>query len=292
MVVVPGAANALTARIIEELGFEAVYVTGAGVANSYLGAPDLGLVTLNELAGHVAAIRDAVELPLIVDMDTGFGNPIGVGRAVRELVRAGADALQIEDQLAPKRCGHFDGTAVISIGEMEQKIRAAVDSRADDNVSIIARTDARASLGMDAAVERAMRYVAAGADATFIEAPQSVDELRRIPKLVPAPQVVNLVEGGRTPLLPVAELADFRIVLYANVALQAAMYGMQQALGVLLRTGSLQDTLDQLVRWDERQRLVRKPHFDELEQRYVDQDADRPPSSGPAGTLHRSERGG
>jgi 2-methylisocitrate lyase-like PEP mutase family enzyme len=264
----PGAANALTARLIEEAGFEACYVTGAGIANTYLGAPDLGLVTLSELAGHVGAIRDAVSLPLIVDADTGFGNPIGVQRTVRVLERAGADAIQIEDQAFPKRCGHFAGKQLISAEEMEAKIKAAVDAR--DDALIIARTDARAVEGFDAAVERARRYAAAGADVTFVEAPQTEAELLAVPeRLAGIPQVVNLVEGGRTPLLPLSRLGSFRLALFANAALQAAVLGMQRALADLHRTGSLADITSHLVGWGERQRVVRKPEFDVLEQRYA-----------------------
>lgn len=265
----PGAANAMTARIIEDLGYESVYVTGAGIANTYLGSPDVGLVTLTELAGHVAAIRDAVELPLIVDIDTGFGNAVGVGRTVREIERAGADAVQIEDQVSPKKCGHFEGKRVTSTAEMVQKIHAAVDARTDGDLLIIARTDSRAELGFEAAVDRARAYVEAGADITFVEAPISREEMLALPALVPVPQVVNLVEGGRTPLLPLSELQDFGLALYANAALQAAARGVQRALGTLLKTGSLTDILDDLVGWEERQRLVRKPHFDELERRYA-----------------------
>lgn len=265
----PGAANALTARIIEDLGYEAVYVTGAGIANTYLGTPDVGLVTLTELAGHVSAIRDAVELPLVVDIDTGFGNAVGVGRTVREIQRAGADALQLEDQVSPKKCGHFAGKRVIPTAEMVQKIHAVVDSRDDEDVLVIARTDARAELGFDAAVERAHAYIEAGADLTFVEAPRTLEEVHSLPSLLPVPQVVNLVEGGRTPLLPISELKDFGIAIYANAALQAAARGVQRVMGTLLRTGSLVDTLDDLVGWEERQRLVRKPLFDELERRYT-----------------------
>jgi 2-methylisocitrate lyase-like PEP mutase family enzyme len=265
----PGAANALTARIIEDLGFDCVYVTGAGIANTYLGKPDIGLVTLSELTGHVAAIRDAVELPLIVDVDTGFGNPIGVYRTVREIGRAGADALQIEDQVSPKKCGHFEGKQVIPVAEMVQKVHAAVDARDDDNLLIIARTDARAVHGFEDAVERGNAYAQAGADIVFVEAPQTVEELRSLPGLIPVPQVVNLVEGGKTPLLPVSELGDFRVALFANAALQAAAKGVLRALGALRETGSLAAAAADLVGWQERQRLVRKPHFDELERKYA-----------------------
>lgn len=270
LLVCPGAANALTARVIEDLGFEAVYVTGAGIANTWHGAPDIGLVSLSELAAHVAAIRDAVELPLIVDADTGFGNPLGVERTVKVLERAGADAVQLEDQVSPKKCGHFEGKQVIPAAEMVQKVRAAVDARRDDDLLVVARTDARAVEGFEAAVERAARYAEAGADVTFVEAPQTVEELQAVPARLPGiPQVVNLVEGGRTPLLPLVELADFRIALFANAALQGALRGMQRVLGVLRETGSLAGALDDLASWEERQRIVRKPEFDERERRYA-----------------------
>lgn len=270
LLVCPGAANALTARVIEECGFEAVYVTGAGIANTYLGAPDIGLVTLSELAGHVAAIREAVALPLIVDADTGFGNPVGVQRTVRVLERAGADAVQIEDQVHPKRCGHFAGKAVVPADEMAAKIRAAVDARRDGDLLVIARTDARAVDGFEAAIERAARYADAGADVTFVEAPDSVEELLSVPHRLPGvPQVANLVEGGRTPTLPLDRLTDFRMALFANIALQGAIRGMQRALGALRATGSLSAAAADVAGWEERQRIVRKPAFDDLERGYA-----------------------
>jgi 2-methylisocitrate lyase-like PEP mutase family enzyme len=267
--VLPGAASALTARIIEDTGFEAVYVTGAGLANTFLGAPDIGLVSLTELSAHVAAIRQAVGLPLIVDADTGFGNAIGVARSVRELERAGADAIQLEDQLSPKKCGHFAGKQLIATGEMVQKLHAALDARRDPDVLVIARTDARAVEGFNAAIDRAAAYIDAGADVTFVEAPETVEEVQAIPRLLHAPQVINLVDGGRTPMLPLTDLHEFRIALFANAALQGAIKGMQRVLDVLHRTGSLGDARDDLASWDERQRLVGKAEYDELEQRYA-----------------------
>jgi 2-methylisocitrate lyase-like PEP mutase family enzyme len=265
---VPGAANALTARVIEEAGFPAVYVTGAGIANTFLGTPDIGLVSLSELRDHVEAIAQAVALPLIVDADTGFGNPLNVARTVRTLERAGAAAIQLEDQVSPKKCGHFAGKAVIPAREMVQKIRAAVDARADEATAIIARTDARAIEGLDAAIDRAGAYREAGADILFVEAPQSVIELRDIPRRVPGQHIANMVEGGRTPLLPAAQLPEFPIVLFANIALQAAIAGMRDVLAEVGRTGSLDAVGDRIAPWSERQRLVRKPEFDDLETRY------------------------
>lgn len=266
--IVPGVANALAALVVERIGFEAAYVTGAGVANTYLGVPDIGLVTLTELREHVAAIRDVIELPLIVDADTGFGNPIGVQRTVRQLEHAGANALQLEDQVSPKRCGHFGGKSVVSTQEMVQKIRAAVDARVHDSTLIIARTDARATEGFDAALDRVMAYADAGADMTFLEAPQSAEELLSIPARMSVPQVVNLVEGGVTPLLPAEQLAEFGIVLFANAALQASVHGMDVALRRLRETGSLPDIVADLAGWEERQGLVRKAYYDELELAY------------------------
>lgn len=266
---VPGAANALTARLIAEVGFKAVYVTGAGIANTFLGAPDIGLVTLTELTAHVGAIREAVDIPLIVDADTGFGNAVGVRRTVRELERAGADGIQLEDQRSPKKCGHFAGKELISAEEMVQKVRAAVEARVDERLVIVARTDARATEGFEAAIERATAYREAGADLIFLEAPQSVEELKSIPKLLGGPQIVNLVEGGKTPLLPLAELDGFAAALFANAALQGAMKGMLTVLEGLRRTGSLADVAQDLVPWSERQRLVGKPALDELERRYA-----------------------
>lgn len=268
---VPGAANALTARIIEDVGFDAVYVTGAGIANTLLGVPDIGLVTLTELTQTTEAIGEICTLPLVVDIDTGFGNAINTHRTVRVLERAGASALQIEDQVFPKRCGHFDGKGVIPTSEMTAKIRAAVDAREDANLLIIARTDARAVEGLDAAIERAGAYVEAGADLTFVEAPTSEAEMRAITGRLAVPQVANLVVGGRTPLLPQPALAEigFALILYANTPLQAAMRAMGEVLGALKRDGGLDAVRDRLADFGERQRLVDKASFDALEKRYA-----------------------
>lgn len=269
--IVPGAANALTGRIIADVGFEAAYVTGAGVANSLLGVPDIGLVTMTELAASTAAIAQACPLPLVVDADTGFGNAVNVYRTVRALEQAGAAAIQIEDQVFPKRCGHFDGKAVIPAAEMCAKVRAAVDARDDANLLVIARTDARATEGLDAALDRAAAYVEAGADLTFVEAPVSAAEMREITSRLAVPQVANMVVGGRTPLLPQAELRAMRfgMVLYANAALQAAMRAIAEVLGALRRDGGLEAVADRLANFDERQRLVGKGFYDDLERRYA-----------------------
>jgi 2-methylisocitrate lyase-like PEP mutase family enzyme len=269
-VTVPGAANALFARVIEELGFEAVYVTGAGIANMLLGAPDVGLTTMTEVRDTAAAIAEAVSVPIIVDADTGYGNAVNVVRTVRALERAGAAGIQIEDQAFPKKCGHFAGKDVIAREEMVQKIKAAVDARHDQSLQIIARTDAYAVEGLERALERAQAYVAAGADVTFVEAPTTLDELARIPKALDVPQVANIVFGGKTPDPGREKLADlgFSIVLYANAALQAALKASYDVLSVLKNEGSLRSVSDRLASFEERQRTVAKDEWDAREARY------------------------
>jgi 2-methylisocitrate lyase-like PEP mutase family enzyme len=267
---VPGAADALAARIIEDLGFEAVYLTGAGLANAAFGVPDLGLVTLTEVVSAAAAITDVCALPLIVDADTGFGNALNVIRAVRLLERAGANALQIEDQIFPKRCGHFDGKAVVPQGDMVMKIKAAVDSRLSPDLLIIARTDARAVEGLGRAIERAQAYAEAGADVTFVEAPATIEEMRTIPTSILAPQVANMVVGGRTPLLPASALREmgFSLVLYANAALQASVHAMRDVLGALREDGSVARVSDRLASFELRQQVVKKAAWDRLDAKY------------------------
>lgn len=270
-VLMPGAANALAARIIADLGFEAIYLSGAGLTNTYLGMPDLGFVSLPEIAQHTATMRDATDLPIIVDADTGFGNALNVRHTIRTLERAGASAVQLEDQVNPKRCGHFSGKDVVELGEARSRIKAAVDARQDPNLLIVARTDARATQGFAAAIERAQAFIEDGADITFVEAPESVEEIRNIPAQIKGtPQLINLVVGGRTPIMALEELdkMGFSLVLYANVALQGAIYGMQAALGQLKSNGSL-DEAGPVASFKERQRLVNKPLFDELERRYA-----------------------
>jgi 2-methylisocitrate lyase-like PEP mutase family enzyme len=268
--ILAGAANGLFARIIENLGYEAVYVTGAGVANMYLGAPDIGLTTLTEIAGHVSAIADAVALPLLVDADTGFGNAVNMVRTVKVLERAGAAGLQIEDQVFPKKCGHFDGKEVVPLEEMLAKIKAAVDTRRDGDLQIVARTDARAILGLQAAIDRAGAMIEAGADVTFVEAPISAEELAEIAGALSVPQVANVVFGGRTPELGREKFAElgFGCVLYANAALQAALRASNDVLAALQRDGSLAAVADRLADFEIRQQAVAKPKYDELERRY------------------------
>ncbi len=268
-VLLPGVANALAARVVADTGFAAAYVTGAGIANSHLGIPDNGLVTLTELTDHVAAIRDVFPGPLMVDADTGFGNALNMRRTMQALERAGADAIQIEDQVFPKRCGHFEGKEVIPAAEMVGKIKAAADARTDPDLMIVARTDAIATDGFNAAMDRANAYREAGADVGFVEAPTSPEQIAAIARL-PWPQLVNIVIGGKTPELPNEKLRElgFAGVLYANAALQAAVLGMQRALAHLKANGSIGDAKDLLAGFDERQRLVDLAGFQALERKY------------------------
>jgi 2-methylisocitrate lyase-like PEP mutase family enzyme len=270
-VLVPGAFNALSAKVIEDLGFEAIYITGAGVTNMWLGMPDQGFMGLAEIADHTARIRDAVELPLIVDADTGFGNALNVYHTVRTLERAGADCIQLEDQVAPKRCGHFSGKEVISTEEAVSKIQAAVDARRDDNLLILARTDAAATHGFEAAVERAQRFAEAGADILFVEAVTQAEEVRALPRRLAKPQLMNMVIGGKTPLFNADELGalGYGLVLYANAALQGAVMGMQKALTTLRDAREVQESSGLVASFAERQRLVGKPWWDALEKRHA-----------------------
>ncbi|WP_079437342.1 oxaloacetate decarboxylase [Zoogloea sp. LCSB751] len=270
-VIVPGAFNALSARVIADLGFEAIYVTGAGVTNMWFGMPDQGFMGLSEIAEHTARIRDAVEVPLLVDADTGFGNALNVYHTVRTLERAGADCIQLEDQVAPKRCGHFAGKDVISTEEAVSKIKAAVDARRDPDFLIMARTDAAAVQGFEAAVERAQKFAEAGADILFVEAVTTAEEIRALPQRLATPQLMNMVIGGKTPIFNADELGQlgFGIVLYANAALQGAVMGMQKALTVLRDEKEVKESSGLVTPFGERQRLVGKPEWDALEKRYA-----------------------
>jgi 2-methylisocitrate lyase-like PEP mutase family enzyme len=268
-VILPGVANALAARVAADCGFDAAYVTGAGIANSFLGIPDNGLVTVSELAAHVVAIREVFPGPLMVDADTGFGNELNMRRTVQTLERAGADAIQIEDQVFPKRCGHFEGKEVIPAREMVSKIRAAVDARTDPDLIIVARTDAIAVEGFEKAMERAQMFREAGADVGFIEAPTTPEQMAAIGRL-PYPQLANIVIGGKTPERSNADLKalGFAGVIYANTALQAAVLGMQRALGHLKQHGEIGSAAELLATFNERQRLVDIASFQAMERKY------------------------
>ena len=272
--IVPGANDCFTAKLIEQAGFQAVHITGGGASNTFLGVPDLGLLTLNELASQAERISDAVSVPVIADCDTGFGGIHNVRRTVRMYERAGLAGLHIEDQLFPKRCGHFEGKAVVPVEEMMYRVKAAVDARVDPDFLVIARTDARQPEGLQAAIDRAHAYVEAGADAIFVEQPRSVEELRQVGEAFRGtPLVANMIERSKTPLLPEAELKamGYGIILYANAALYLAAHAVREGLKVLREKGSTESIIDRMMSFDERQRLVGLPEADAYERSLVEE---------------------
>jgi 2-methylisocitrate lyase-like PEP mutase family enzyme len=271
LVLAPGAYDGLTARLVELAGFPVVYATGAGISNSQLALADHGLVTMSEVLEQVRKMASAVDLPIICDVDTGYGNAVNLFRTVQEFIRAGAAAVQIEDQVIPKKCGHFAGKLLIPFEESVLKIKAAVEARGDDDLVIIARTDAIAVAGYEEAIRRAEAYVAAGADVLFVEAPRSRDEMVELCRRLPGPKVANIVEGGHTPILPATELKaiGFKIVLYANLVLRSSVKAIQSSLQHLHATGDSRDILERMITMEERGRVTRKDTLDDLERRYV-----------------------
>ena len=245
MVVAPGAFDGISARLIAEAGFEAVYMTGAGTAASRIGQPDLGLITLSEMIANAATIVECTGLPVIADADTGYGNPLNVIRTVREYERAGVAAIHLEDQTFPKRCGHMEGKQLVPAEEFVQKIKAACDARRSDDFVIIARTDARTVYGFEEAVRRAILYADAGADVAFIEAPLSVEEMASIPKLVKTPCLINVAgPASRTPALPNEDLRKmgYKIAIHPGIAMDAVVTGIRLALKRLRNEGISWDT--------------------------------------------------
>lgn len=268
LIVAPGAYDALTAKLIEGAGFEVVYMTGYGTAASTLGLPDIGLLTMTEMLNNARAIADAVNIPLIADADTGYGNPINVIRTVREYERAGAAAIHIEDQIWPKRCGHMSGKQVIPKDEMAAKIRAATDSRKDEDFLIIARCDALAAEGWDASIERGYAYVEAGADIIFIEAPETVEQMEEIPKLFDVPCLINI--APRTPVLPMKELEEmgYAIAIYPGICLMASIQATLDSLRQFRETGRPADFGDFLASFMEFNQFIGLPEYNELGDKY------------------------
>ncbi|MDR5695407.1 MAG: oxaloacetate decarboxylase [Armatimonadota bacterium] len=278
ILIAPGAHDALTARIIERTGFEAVYFTGAGFAYTHLGAPDIGLTTLTETVWRVARIVESTRLPVIVDADTGYGNAFNVIRTVRELARVGAAAIQIEDQAFPKRCGHLTGKVLIPPEEMVGKIKAAVDAREDPDLLLIARTDALAVEGLEAALARAHRYREAGADILFVEAPRSREELQAIARALDAPLMANMVEGGVTPLCTAAELEamGYRIVIFPGAAVRMAAAAIMELMAHLHREGTTAGMQQKMLSLAQLNELVGLGEFQEMEERYLGRPAQNP----------------
>jgi 2-methylisocitrate lyase-like PEP mutase family enzyme len=233
LIIAPGVFDGISAQLTKRTGHVAAYMTGAGVAASGFGLPDIGLVTASEMADRVRMIVDALgEIPLIADADTGYGAPMNVVRTVRSYDAAGVAAIQLEDQVFPKRCGHLPDKQVVDAAVFEQTLAAALDTRSDDNLLVVARTDARAPLGLDAAIERANQYAQAGADVIFVEAPQDAGEIERIGREVDAPLLINLVLGGMTPLESASRLQElgYAIAIYPSNLLMQATFGMLQSL--------------------------------------------------------------
>jgi len=273
IIIMPGAYDALSAKIIEMVGFKAILHTGYGTAASLLGAPDIGLVSFGEMANRVRSIARAVNIPVVGDADTGYGNPINAYRTVKEYIWAGAAGLFIEDQVWPKRCGHMFGKQIISKEEMVGKVMAADDARREEDPDFVigARTDAIAIEGIDGAIERANAYVGAGADFIFVEAFENVDQMKRAVKEIKAPLMLNLIEGGRTPLISVqeAEKLGFKMVIFPLTALYSATKAMIDTLTILKEKRSAQDYLDKLVTFPEFAKMIGIDKYREMEDRYI-----------------------
>ncbi|HEX9843044.1 MAG TPA: oxaloacetate decarboxylase [bacterium] len=267
-VVAPGVFDGLSARLVERAGFAAVYASGGAIARS-MSLPDLGLLSMSEVLARLATIVEAVDVPVIADADTGYGNALNTQRAVRAFCGAGVAALHLEDQDFPKRCGHYDDKALISAGEMAGKLRAARDA-AGDGLVLIARTDALAVEGLDAAVERAAVYAEAGADVIFVEAPTSEEQIARIAQRVPQPKLVNMFQGGKTPLVPLPRLAalGYKIVIIPSDLQRAAIGAMQAVLGAIARDGNSAAYAGPMASFAERETIVGTAEYLQLDKRY------------------------
>ena len=271
LLVAPGCFDGLSARLVEEAGFAAAYLSGGAVARS-MGIPDIGLVTLSETIDRAAQVVAAVKIPVIADADTGYGNAVNLVRSVREFERTGVAAIHIEDQITPKRCGHLDGKEVIPLAEMEKKLRAALATRTDADFCIIARTDARGVHGFDDAISRGRAFARLGVDAIFVEAPQSEEELAQIPRLIPGvPILVNVFKGGKTPMLPMARLEKmgYRIAIYPSETQRAAIHAMRRALDTLKREGTTESIDDALTTFKERDRVVGLDDWQKIEREFL-----------------------
>jgi 2,3-dimethylmalate lyase len=277
-ILAPGAFDALSARLVEEAGFPAVYMTGFGTSAALLGRPDVGLLTMTEMADNAARIAGCVDIPLIADADTGYGNPINVIRTVGAYEAAGAAGIHIEDQVAPKKCGHMEGKLVIPAREMVQKVRAAVEARTDPDFVIIARTDARAVEGLDSALDRASQYRDAGADVLFVEAVVSENEAAQVTRALPGvPLLFNWAEGGKTPPVSLDRLRElgYRVVIFPISTLLAATAAMRQILGEIARTGTPAAAIPELPAFGEFTDFIGLPQVREAEQRYAPGDKTR-----------------
>lgn len=277
LLIAPGCFDGLSARLVEEAGFEAAYLSGGAVARS-MGLPDIGLVTMSEVIERAAQVISAVKIPVIADADTGYGNAINLVRTVREYERTGVAAIHIEDQITPKRCGHLEGKEVISLPEMEKKLAAALASRTDPDFCIIPRTDARGVHGFEDAIKRGRAFTKLGVDAVFVEAPQSEAELEEIPRAIPdVPLLVNVFKGGKTPMLPAEQLQKmgYRIAIYPSETQRAGIFAMRQVLGLLKREGTTEAMDHALTPFKERDKIVGLDEWQALEKKYLASDSDK-----------------
>jgi 2-methylisocitrate lyase-like PEP mutase family enzyme len=269
-VMVPGAYDPLTARLVETAGFEAVYLTGGGYSRAN-GLPDLGLFTMTENIQFISRAVDTVEIPVIGDMDTGYGNALNVIRSVREFEKTGVAGFHLEDQVSPKKCGHYEDKQLVSTTEMVGKIKAAVDTRTDPDMIIIARTDSRAVEGFEAAIDRMNAYLEAGADVGFVEAPQTAEEMAKIPRSISKPALVNIFEGGKTPPLPAHQLEEmgFRVGIYPSQTHRAAIFAAQEVLAILKRDGDAASFEKRMASFKDREVAVNTARWNELERKYM-----------------------
>jgi methylisocitrate lyase len=270
LLVAPGAFDGLSARLVERAGFPLIYVTGGGIARS-MGYPDMGLLTMSEVLGRVKNIVDVTSVPLIADADTGYGNAINVTRTVREFESVGVAGIHLEDQVTPKKCGHYEGKLLVTEEEMVKKIEAAVESRQDSNFVIIARTDARAVEGLERAIQRGKRYLDAGADMLFIEAPQSIEEIRTIAESLSVPLLINMFKGGKTPFVPMDQLQQwgYRVAIVPSPLQLAAAHAMKKLLAGLKAHGSLEPFSEEMITFRERDEIVELQKYQELERRFL-----------------------
>jgi carboxyvinyl-carboxyphosphonate phosphorylmutase len=271
LIVAPGAHDALTAKVVAQTGFPALYMTGYGQSASTLGYPDVGLMTMSEMVSRAAAIAEACNIPVVADADTGFGNAVNVKRTVREYERAGVAAIQLEDQVMPKKCGHMTGRQVISTGEMVGKIKAATDARIDNDLMIMARTDARTVHGIGEAIRRGKAYEEAGADILFIESPETEEEMRLIASSFNIPTLANMVEGGRTPQLSNNELAriGYKIVIYPTASVYTMAKAMLDLMESLKKTGTTRNMYDHMMTFEDFNELIGLPEIRKAENKYL-----------------------
>ena len=271
IIILPGVFDALSARIAEKVGFEAMFQTGYGSSAALLGMPDFGFLNAGETVDNARRLVRAVKVPVLVDADTGYGNPLNVWRLVQDLESLGAAGIFLEDQIWPKRCGHMIGKEVISKDDYLPKLRAAVEARKSKDFIIVARTDARAPMGLEEAIERGKAYKKVGADVIFVEAPRSIEELKKVAEEIEAPLVANMIEDGITPTLPAQELLNlgYRIAVFPLSALYSATYAMRQVLMELKKTGATRETQKMMVTFKDFNRFVDLDKYMDLEKRYT-----------------------